>query len=55
MLKKEQEIEQARDRSHAAKAVHLESKEIARRCQQALVAVDEKLIVNARNWLLRHF
>ena len=53
--KKEQEIEQARARSHAAKAVHRRLKEIAHRCQQALVTGDEKYTVHAENWLQCHF
>ena len=53
--KKEQEIEQARARSHAAKVVHRRTKEIAHQFQQDLVAVDGKHTVHANNWLLRHF
>ena len=53
--KKEQEIEQARARSHAAKAVHRRSKEIAPQCQQTLVTGKEKYTVRAENWLRCHF
>lgn len=51
--KKEQELEQAKARSHAAKIVHRRGKETARQHQQVVLAVDEKHAAQTKEWLLR--